>query len=245
VDAPVPAGQYRYVATQAMNVGYGKNAAVRFGSRDETWVPADPTGEWFMLRTDTGERVRLLGTAEQVKAAHLDVRSAPERLSGRCGVFYPGADNLCTAAGNWQGPTAAFVAGLPRDPRRLYDRLRADTTGHGQDPDQEVLVYAADALRSGLLPADVRAALYRALAYLPTLRITERAATLDGRAGTALGVTAAGQRQEIVIDPGTGAFIGERSRLTEDQDGLPAGTMLGWSTVRYAIVKKPWERPAS
>ena len=244
LDEPVPAGSYRYIATHSMATSYGPGVAVLFGSRYETWVPADPAGEWFMLRTDTGERTPLLGTEGQGKEAGLDIRSNPERLSGRCGAFYPDSGDLCTAAGNWQGPTATFIAELPRDPRQLYDRLRADTKGHGQDPDQEVLVYVADALRSGLLPADLRAALYRALTYLPTLEITERTTTLDGHTGTALGITAAGEQREIVIDPATGTFIGERQRLVKDRDGIPAGTIIGSSTVRYDIVKKPWERPA-
>jgi len=244
VDEPVPAGWYRYIATHWMATSYGPSSAVLFGRRDELWVPADPTGEWFMQRTDTGERTRLLGTDQQVQNAGPDIRSNPERLNGRCGAFYPDSGDPCAAAGNWQSPTATFIAELPRDPHRLYDRLRADTKGHGRAPDQEVLVYAADALRSGLLPADLRAALYRALTYLPTLEITQRATTLDGHTGTALGITAAGEQQDIVIDPATGAFIGERQRLTEDRDGIPAGTTTESSTVRYNIVKKPWERPA-
>jgi hypothetical protein len=245
VDKPVPAGWYRYIATHWIAAVYSPGAAVLSGRRDEQWVPADPTGEWFMLRTDTGERTRLTGTEQHVKDAGNDVIQAPERLSGRCGAFYPGSGDLCTAAGNWQGPSATFIAELPRDPRRLHDRLRTDTKGHGQDPDQEVLVYAADALRSGLLPADLRAALYRALTYLPTLKITERTATLDGQTGTALGISAAGEQQEIIIDSATGAFIGERQRLTEDQDGIPAGTTIESSTVRYDIVNKPWQHPTN
>jgi hypothetical protein len=245
VDEPVPAGWYRYIGRHWTAVVYRPGAAVLSGRRDEQWIPADPTGEWFMLRTDTGERTRLTGTDEQAKGAGNDVIQSPERLTGRCGAFYPDSGDLCTAAGNWQQPSATFVAELPRAPRRLYDRLRADTKDHGQDPDQEVLVYAADALRSGLLPADLRAALYRALTYLPTLEITERTATLDGHTGTALGITAAGEQQEIVIDPATGAFIGERQRLTEEQDGIPAGTTIGSSTVRYNVVKKPWEHRAN
>ncbi|MEU4424109.1 CU044_5270 family protein [Actinoplanes sp. NPDC024001] len=243
VDEPVPAGRYRYIATHARALGQAPDAAVLFGSRSETWVPADPSGEWFQLRTDTGERTRLLGTDEAIAAAGLDVVADPERLSGRCGAFYPDSGDLCTADGNWQSPSATFLAGLPRDPRKLYDRLRDDTEGHGRDPDQEVLVYVADALRSGLLPAGLRAALYRALTHLPTLQITEQVATLDGHTGTALGVSAAGIQEEIVIDPVTGAFIGERDRLTEDMAGIPAGTVIGFTTVRYAIVGKPWQRP--
>ena len=245
VDEPVPVGWYRYIATHAVNAGFGPGVVVLVGTKDERWVPADPAGEWFMQRAETGERTRLLGTEAQVKEAGLDIRRNPERLSGRCGAFYPGVGDRCAAEGNWQDPTAAFIAGLPRDPRRLYDRLRADSDGHGQDADQEVLVYAADSLRSGLLPAELRAALYRALTYLPTLAITERTTTLDGRTGRALGITAAGEHREIIIDPATGAFIGERNRLAEDQDGLRAGTVISSSTVLYDIVQQPWARPTN
>ncbi|GIM96156.1 CU044_5270 family protein [Paractinoplanes toevensis] len=232
-DAPVPAGRYRYIVTHSLSMAYGPASSYRFGMRFETWVPADPDGEWVQRRTDTGERTYLVGGPGPD-----DVRAEPETWRGRCGDFFPqpGVDS-CDRPGNWQEPTASFVDDLTRDPRRLFDQLRRETDGHGRDPDQEVLVYAADALRSGLLPADLRAALYRALALLPALTITERTTTLDGHTGTALGIVAAGERREIVIDPVTGAFIGERTRLTADRDGIPAGTVVGSSSVTYRVVR--------
>ncbi|SDS35157.1 CU044_5270 family protein [Actinoplanes derwentensis] len=241
VDEPVPAGKYRYIATHAMDTGWGP-APTLFGSRVETWVPADPSGVWFRRVGDTGERIPLTGSTAAGGPGVTD-----ERLSGPCGRFRPGEGDgdMCLSEGSWQVPTAVFIAGLPRDPEHLFDRLRSDTDGHGSDGDQEVLVYAADALRSGLLPADLRAAIYRALTRLSALKITERAATLDGHTGTALGVTGAGQRQEIVIDPETGVFIGERKRLSEETEGVKAGTMVGSSTVIYGIADEPWQRPAN
>ena len=248
-DQTVPPGKYRYIATHALNMSYSQSAtadfAVRTGTRIETWVPADRTATWFERRTDTGERTWLVGTAQQAHDAGVpDPRAQPEQLHGRCGNWNPdpGTDP-CAAAGNWQTPGDTFTAELPRNPYRLYQRLRKDTAGHGNDADQEVLVYAADALRSGLLPADLRAALYRALTYLPTLTITERTATLDGRAGTALGIAAAGERQEIIIDPADGTFIGERTRLTADRDGIPAGTVTGSSSLQYGIAERAGEPP--
>ncbi|MFB9334981.1 CU044_5270 family protein, partial [Actinoplanes octamycinicus] len=246
VDEPVPAGAYRYIAVHTMTTVSENELTVLAGIKSELWVPADPAGEWFRLESDTGEWVPLVGTEEQLKAARLGPeKSPPTRESGPCGAFTPGLSDMCTAPGTWQVPTAAFLAGLPRDPERLFDRLRDDTDGHGRDPDQEVLVYAADALRSGLVPADLRSALYRALAHLPTLRITERFATLDGRTGTALGIDAAGEQQEIVIDPATGAFIGERTRRTEATGSLPAGTVIHSSSVTYGIAKQPWSPPTT
>ena len=48
---------YRYVATHSVDAAYSPTAVVLFGTRDEKWVPADPAGVWFQLRTDTGESV--------------------------------------------------------------------------------------------------------------------------------------------------------------------------------------------
>ncbi|BCJ48277.1 hypothetical protein GCM10010168_26370 [Actinoplanes ianthinogenes] len=242
VDEPVPAGKYRYIAVHSMAAVFQNSdlGALR-GVKQELWVPAERAGEWFRLETDTGERVPLLGTAEQLTAAGFDDRSAPIRETGPCGAFGPGISDMCTAKGTWQVPTAAFVAGLPRDPRKLFDRLRDDTDGRGRDADQEVLVYVADALRSGLIPADLRSALYRALAYLPTLKIVEERATLDGRTGTALGIAAAGERLEVIIDPVTGLYIGERTRRTTAARGLPAGTLIQSSSVAYGVAEAPWK----
>ena len=242
VDEPVPAGSYRYIAVHSMAAVYSNNDyAFLHGQREELWVPADRTSVWYKLDSDTGERLALRGTVGPLDAD----KSPPTRETARCAAFTSGGPgDMCTSNGSWQVPAAAFVAGLPRDPHQLFERLRDDTAGHGQDPDQEVLVYAADALHSGLIPADLRSALYRALAYLPALQLTERSTTLDGRTGTALGIAAGGQQLEIIIDPATGEFIGERTRWTTDTHGLPAGTVTQWSSVVYGIAASPWKRPA-
>jgi hypothetical protein len=208
----------------------------RTGSRAEVWVPADRGAEWLRRETDTGERTWLVGTEADGRAAGLGFIPPPTELRGRCGDWYPepGRDS-CARLGDWQEPTDAFVAEMPRDPRALFDLLRKQTMGRGNDPDLEILVYVTDALRGGLLPADLRAALYRALALLPELTITERTATLDGRTGTALGITAAGRTEEIVIDPRTGDFLGERARLTEPMDGMRPGTVTRSTSITYGI----------
>ena len=86
-----------------------------------------------------------------------------------------------------------------------------------------------------LLAGDLRAALYRTLALLPGITVTERTATLDGRTGTAFGITAAGTTQDIVIAPATGDFIGERTRTVEKMDGMPAGTVIDSTSVSYGL----------
>ena len=93
----------------------------------------------------------------------------------------------------------------------MLQRLKTDAVKNGRG-DAELLVTAADALRSGVLPADVRSALYRALALLPALVVTERSTNLDGRVGVSYGIVdkELGSRQDIIVDPETGEFIGER-----------------------------------
>ncbi|MGI8417075.1 MAG: CU044_5270 family protein, partial [Nakamurella sp.] len=138
--------------------------------------------------------------------------------------------------GNWQDPNKTWMAALPRDPATLYARLAADTKGHGSDPNTEMLVYATDALRTGLLPADLRAALYRALAKVPGMEIADSTANLDGRVGVAFGIQDAIQRDETIIDPANGSFIGEREISTQAEGGIPAGTVTGYTAVTTAVV---------
>jgi RNA polymerase sigma-70 factor (ECF subfamily) len=130
--------------------------------------------------------------------------------------------------GSWQTGTPAFLAGLPRDTGALRARLYADTAGQGPSADGEAFTSVADLLRSGLVPADLRAALYRVLATVPGVEITSATASVDGVRGVGLGRLEDGNglRQEIVVDPGTGDLVGERTVAVRAIDGLAAGTVL-------------------
>ncbi len=95
--------------------------------------------------------------------------------------YVTGSDRIQAAAlrqrasGCWQVPTADFLAALPRDARQLYDRLRADSPAD-RHRYTGVLTYAIDALQTGLVPADLRAAVYRALLLRPPSRWPKRPA---------------------------------------------------------------------
>lgn len=127
--------------------------------------------------------------------------------------------------GSWQGPNAAWLAELPRDPGALRERLYDDTAGHGRSRDGEVLVYVADVLRSGIVPAELRAALFRVLETVPGVDIVARHD--DGMISIGRLETVDGERQEIIIDPSTGAYVGERQTAMEYMDGaIPPGTVI-------------------
>ncbi|MER5260528.1 CU044_5270 family protein [Actinosynnema sp. NPDC002837] len=231
-DPVLTDGRYRYVATHAwwMRTTGTEGESFSFLNENvvETWIPADPGGEWLRRRGETGNRKWVVGTEAEARAAGAVIEELPwpeQRAKG--GVFTAGAPEH----GNWQFPEPEFLAGLPTDPERLYERLRQDSGGGKRS-----LVYAADALRTGLLPAAARATLLRALTHLPGLDVTDGAADLDGRRGVALGISEDGERQEIIIDPGTGEVIGERTVSDSMFAGIPRGTVTGYSSTTTAVV---------
>jgi hypothetical protein len=251
-DPALRPGQFRYIGTHAWwSAGtemHGKDFLYLGENLLETWVPADQSGEWLLRRNVTGARKWILGTETEAEAAgwRLNEGGWPEgEWRAPCGDFYAkeeGKQPSCDMPGGWQTPNERWLASLPRDPQALYDRLRKDAPENGRG-DAELLVYVADALRSGLIPAELRAAMYRALGKLPGLEITDKQANLDGRVGIAYGMNDGTLRQEMIIDPATGEFIGERETFTKDERGLPAGTVMEYTSMTTAVVDARGVRP--
>lgn len=140
--------------------------------------------------------------------------------------------------GTWQTGTPAFLAALPRDPQALRARLYADTAGEGPSADGEAFTAVADLLRTGLVPADLRAALFRVLATIPGVGITSATASLDGATGVGIGrlEDRNGLRQEIIVSPSDGALVGERTVAVRAVDGIAAGTVLDSRRSSRALV---------
>lgn len=238
VDEPLGPGQYRYVATHAWWMrNIGKDFTYLAENLIETWVPADETQPWLSRSEATGARKWVVGTEEGARAEGLPVDEDEPRVEQQapCGDWSAEDERrkVCTREGSWQSPDAEFLASLPRDPDQLYDRLRDDVGDRGE---AHVVTYVADVLRSGLVPADLRAALYRALGKVPGLEITEEIANLDGQKGTAFGIVDDGQRHDVIIAPATGQFIGERQISTEDFEYLPRGALMGYTSVTTTVV---------
>lgn len=141
-------------------------------------------------------------------------------------------------AGSWQSPNPGWLAELPRETDALRHRLFQDTSGHGRSHDGEVLVYVADVLRSGLVPADLRAALFRVLETVPGVDIIRRHD--DGLVAIGRLETVDGERQEILIDPATGAYVGDRmvqvEAIEEPEGTIPAGAIRADSRVTRTVV---------
>jgi hypothetical protein len=69
------------------------------------------------------------------------------------------------------------------------DTTTSSTSGRrapGSPLKAEAFVTIADGLRTGVVPADLRAALYKAAALIPGVTVGDRQATVDGRTGSPL-----------------------------------------------------------
>ena len=139
-------------------------------------------------------------------------------------------------AGSWQSPTREFFSRLPRDPEVLVHRLREENTGSWFGP----FAAGVTALRTCLVPADLRAALCLALACLPGVRATEGVENVDGVACLALVHDAGRTRTELMLSPDDGQFAGERDTVrTGSRTGLAAGTVISSTAVRTTVVDEP------
>ena len=193
------------------------------GSRRTEYVAVDGSRPTWVVET-SGDTARLIAGAGD----------RPQRTSDTWTSNLAPRDIPST----WQVPSPAFLAALPRDVDALRARLYADTQGAGSSADGEVLVAVADVLRSGLVTADLRSSLYRVLETVPGVEVTSESVRVGNVTGVGIGrlEDVNGLRQELVVDPATGQVVAEREIAVRDVDGIPAGTVIGQTTVTRTIV---------
>ncbi|GHH34262.1 CU044_5270 family protein [Lentzea cavernae] len=239
VERPVGPGQFRYVRSryEGISVELGSGEASSTDLTQEEWIPADRRGEWLFRNK--------INSVEWLKGHEGSGRPEPgtsfkdgQEFRGDCGnysYFAAGQPDRCTDA-KFSNPTPEFIAALPKDPAALLAKLK----DAGQSGDSGALVEAGAALNSGQYPAEVRATLFRAIALLPGLVVTDKRANLDGKEGVALGLKHFDDFKEIIIDPGNGDYIGSRATVAEDlpadRGGLEKGTVRTSSAVTTKVV---------
>lgn len=248
-DDPIGPDQYRFVATDAWWLGsFGAHQHLT-EHRLRTWIPARPERDWMLDRGLTGRQRWLTGSAEQAHEDGFELHDvAPVGVfRAPFGEFHRERDDDCIELpqrrrGSWQVPTPEFLDRLPRDPRQLLERLESDHPGRWSVP----FSGAVDALRTCLVPAELRAVLYRALTGLPGVTVADHTAAFDGRECVVVVHDAGRTRTELMIDISDGQFAGERDTTrTDSRCGLPADTMIGETAVRTAVVDELGEHPAA
>jgi hypothetical protein len=220
-DPVAKPGQYLLVHTHAnwsvTGVDASGNMSTRMNAQTiDVYVPGNRDEEWVLDR-DWGD----MGPAPMDDGV----------IRAKDGRFY---------GSPWSRLSDQQLAGLPRDGKALYDYFDAQYQGGSASRDEDNFVRMTDLLRLGLVPADLRAGLYEALALIPGVTASEQA-NFDGKVGVAIGRTEplrAGQRAEMIIDPDTGLVIGERTIMTVAAFGFGSNEIVGHTAIDYRIVDK-------
>jgi len=244
-DAVVGPGQYLKIETKELTGSGAQTTDGRQVNWQETtggqvYIPANRDGEWVWNREP---RVPLESSSDEAKALAAETAARQKDMpSGHPPIVgivrAPGGAFYGNAPAAIIGTPLKDAGNLPKDPRALLDLIYERTKGAGKTPDSEAFVTIADGLRTGAVPADLRATLYKAAALIPGVTLSDRQATIDGRTGTAIGIPSpdGAARTDIIIDPATGLVIGEQNVLLKDYPGSPAGTVTGWTSVRTSVV---------
>lgn len=206
-----------------------------------TWKPGDPTKPWWLERSGRVPQSGLNEAGRKYMQTPRGPTVPHEVRSALDGQFYG------PTTPTWREPTDAWMGAIPRDPQELRRRLAADVAASpapsatSPDVGPSVRLQAfnrvMDLLQTGRVPSDLRAALFRTLALVEGITVTEQAAQLEGRTGVAIGILERGGHLDIVLDPATGEFIGIRNVVTVDTpSGIKAGSVIGQVTVTGLVV---------
>jgi hypothetical protein len=256
-DPKVGPGQYLYVKDVAQNLAVynpgGYQLGLRVTGQTEKWVPYDQSAIWVQHYAQVGQPKWVIGTPEQIAKHGAKVEREligghpPAWTEAACGDFYHvmnGGTARCVAGNEVRKqPNTQLLKQVPRDPKAYLRWAAGGATAHPDDAEREAMQTSAMLLSSGIIPAELRATIYRALATLPDLKVTERVANLNGTRGTALGIDSVDQRQEVIIDPDTGQYLGARSIALSGDDIIPPGTVTYFDALTVAVVDQPRQRP--
>lgn len=186
----------------------------------------------------TGERVWLSGSQDEAHALGID--TTPRWPTGRWrapfGDYFTEQHGRSPAPrqGRWSRPTHEFIDGLPRECDALRSRLIDESAAPECGPNGP-FANARRTLRCGRLPADLRRSLF---AVLRSMSEVQFSTTVDEQnyATVVFAVDDEQWRLEMLVDAGTGRFIGDRDIVRDARPawGLPAGTTVATTSVRCA-----------
>ena len=227
-DPAVGPGQYLKTQRVEGALGRGNDYGYIDNRRSAMYIPYDRSDTWIeeIQWLPAGE---IFGDAEKAQADIDDFWSKPGRGDVK---FYEGP------AGIFAGYDQSYpgLASMPTDPTELLDFVYNNLTG-GNPPDEQAFVDICDHLSTGVVPAELRAAMYEALAQIPGVYVAEGEVTVDGRTGVAIGrkTNSDSVSYQLIIDPATGLLIGSRTVQLIDRQFVPAG-IRGNVTLETTVV---------
>jgi hypothetical protein len=188
-------GEYLYVASasnqESDTIAKGKECVTYAPERRQVWIGADGSG---LLRESSG-------TATFTSAADRSLCDAMPKGA----ISQPGTSNLWFAPHCFSIGPNNDVNALSTDPRTLLVQMRR--ADGGPRSTGEDFVHVGDFLRETDARPALRAALYRAAALIPGVRLLGTVRDHLGREG--LGV--AYSKNELIFNPRTAALLAEQT----------------------------------
>ncbi|MGH3397078.1 MAG: hypothetical protein ACRDPO_20550 [Streptosporangiaceae bacterium] len=249
-DETIGPGQYRYIHTDAwwMTIQGPPSRRYIYLAQHilQTWIPPGQQEDWLHDRQLTGRRTWIKGSEQQAEADGVTIQDPGPTGRWRAphGDFFadprepPG-----TRPASWQHPTPQFLDDLPRNPAQLHQRLITDSSARSPSH-AKAFTYATDALRTGLIPADLRAALYQAMLMIPGTDLTGADDDSTRPPGWSLRRDNSPFRDEIFISRADAQLTGERSTVIHDIPDLTAGTLTTSTITRMAVTDSIGGPPA-
>jgi hypothetical protein len=127
-------------------------------------------------------------------------------------------------------PTYTFLETLPTDPDALLGYIYAHESG-GLSKNDEAWTEIGDSLREYLVPPKLRAALFEAAAKIPGVSVVQNVTDAAGRTGIAVSKVVGPDRFELIFNPQTYKYMGERDVTVTAKPGVPAGTVTGSTAI--------------
>ncbi|MDL4820099.1 CU044_5270 family protein [Actinomadura opuntiae] len=146
----------------------------------------------------------------------------------------PDGEDVVAPCGQVPPIDRPYLGDLPADPDALLRLLARVGDGGRAERQWE----AATDLIDRPAPPGVRAALFRAMARIPGVRLASDSVDAAGRHGVAVARTEDGVREEIIFDTATHRYLGTRDVVTRSsrQLGERGSLLFASALVRTAIV---------
>jgi hypothetical protein len=120
----------------------------------------------------------------------------------------------------------AYDPSLPTAPGAALTWLYRHSHG-GNPPDVQAFRTVGDTIRESYVSPAAMAAIFKAAARIPGVKVIGTVVDLAGRKGIAVGQTFDGIRDELLFDPTTYRPLGERTIVDHDASFRPAGGKSG------------------
>ncbi|MER5941756.1 CU044_5270 family protein [Streptomyces sp. NPDC001928] len=212
--------------------------------RDDQFVYIERKASY--ARFETGKKTQISPLRQSEMWTSVDgTRKGMIRQEGRQWATDP--DGAPGEPGSELSGTYRNLSKLPTDADKMYAWLKKmGPKNSGQETSQAMFVLVGDLIRNALVPPEQGAAIFRAVARIPGVKVVENAVDAAGRRGVAITRDDPDNptRDEWIFDVETHEYLGERTVATEDFSDIKQGQVIGNSAILdRAVVDRAGQRP--